>query len=52
VVECASTQYGSVLVVQRTSMLLVMKKDGEQWRIAAVSTLPEPAIAAGTSPDH
>jgi hypothetical protein len=52
VVECARTQFGSVLVVQRTSMLLVMKKDGEQWRIASVSARQDPSIAAGTSPDH
>jgi hypothetical protein len=45
-VECTSTQYGSVLVVRRTSMLLVMKKDGEQWRIASVGALQDPAVAA------
>jgi pimeloyl-ACP methyl ester carboxylesterase len=45
-VECTNTQYGSVLVVQTTSMLLVMKKDGEQWRIASVGALQDPAIAA------
>jgi hypothetical protein len=51
-VECTNTQYGSVLVVQTTSMLLVMKKDGEHWRIASVGALQEPAIAAKPSPDH
>ena len=51
-VECTNTQYGSVLVVRTTSMLLVMKKDGEQWRIASVGALQDPAIAANPSPDH
>jgi hypothetical protein len=51
-VECANTQYGSVLVVRTTSMLLVMKKDGEQWRIASVGALQDSAIAANPSPDH
>ena len=51
-VECTNTQYGSVLVVRTTSMLLVMKKDGEQWRIASVQALQDPAAAAKPSPDH
>jgi hypothetical protein len=51
-VECTNTQYGSVLVVRTTSMLLVMKKDGAQWRIASVGALQDPAIAANPSPDH
>jgi hypothetical protein len=51
-VECTNTQYGSVLVVRTTSMLLVMKKDGEQWRIASVGALQDPAIAANPSPNH
>jgi hypothetical protein len=51
-VECTNTQFGSVLVVRTTSMLLVMKKDGEQWRIASVGALQDPAIAAKPSPDH
>ena len=51
-VECTNTQYGSVLVVRTTSMLLVMKKDGEQWRIASVQALQDPASAAKPSPDH
>jgi hypothetical protein len=33
-------------------MLLVMKKDGEQWRIASVGAPQDPAIAAKPSPDH
>ena len=45
-VECTSTQYGSVLVVQTTSMLLVMKKDAEQWRIASVGAPQDPVAAA------
>ena len=51
-VECTNTQYGSVIVVRTTSMLLVMKKDGEQWRIASVQQLQDPAGAAKPSPDH
>jgi hypothetical protein len=49
-VECTNTQYGSAIIVQNTSMLLVMKKDGEQWRIACVQPLP--AAAAKPSSDH
>ena len=41
-VECTNTQYGSVLVVRTTPMLLVMKKDGEQWRIASVGAPQAP----------
>jgi hypothetical protein len=51
-VECTNTQYGSVLVVRTTTMLLVMKKDGEEWRIASVGALQDPAAAAKPSPDH
>lgn len=38
-VECTSTEYGSVIMVRTTSMLLVLKKDGAQWRIACVPAL-------------
>jgi hypothetical protein len=51
-VECTNTQYGSVLVVRTTTMLLVMTKDGEQWRIASVGALQDPAAAAKPSADH
>ena len=51
-VECTNTQYGSAIVVRTTLMLLVMKKDGEQWRIASVRTLQDPAGAAKPSPEH
>ena len=51
-VECTNTQYGAVLVVRTTSMSLVMKKDGEQWRIASVGALQDPAAAGKPSPDH
>ena len=51
-VECTSTQYGSVLVVRTTSMLLVIKKDGEQWRIASVEANQDPAATVKLSPDH
>jgi len=45
-VEGVSTQYGSVIMVRTTSILLVMKKDGVQWRIACVLALQDPAGAA------
>jgi hypothetical protein len=51
-VECTSTQYGSVIMVRTSSMLLVMKKDGAQWRIACVHELTAPAAAAKVSPDR
>ena len=51
-VECANAQYGSVMVARTTSMLLVMKKDGVQWRIASVRALQDPAGAAKPSPNH
>ena len=51
-VEGTNTQYGSAIVVRTTLLLLVMKKDGEQWRIASVGALQDPAIAANPSPDH
>jgi hypothetical protein len=51
-VECTNTQYGSVLVVRSTLMLLVLKKDEGQWRIASVGALQDPAIAAKPSPEH
>jgi len=51
-VECTNTQYGSVILVRTTLLLLVMKKDGAQWRIASVRALQDPAAAAKASPDH
>lgn len=39
-VESTNTQYGSVVVMRSAPMLLVMKKDGAQWRIACVLALP------------
>ena len=51
-VECTNTQYGSVILVRTTSMLLAMKKDGGQWRIASVRALVDPAAAPRPSPDH
>jgi hypothetical protein len=43
-VECVSTQYGPVITARITPMLLVMRKDGSQWRIASlrVSVTPTP----------
>jgi hypothetical protein len=51
-VECTNTQYGSVIIVRSASMLLVMKKDGAQWRIACVLELGDAAGVAKPSPDH
>jgi|GEM_PF-7095852 len=45
-VECANTQYGSAIVARTTGTLLVMKRDGVQWRIACVLALQHPAAAA------
>ncbi len=33
-VDCTNTQYGSAIVVQTIPVLLVVKKDGSQWKIA------------------
>jgi hypothetical protein len=51
-VECTSTQYGSAIMAQTKSMLLVMKKIGKQWRIASVRAFQDPAGAAKLSPGH
>jgi hypothetical protein len=51
-VESMNTQYGSVIVMRSAPMLLVMKKDGAQWRIACVLTLPDSAGVAMPSPVH
>jgi hypothetical protein len=50
--EYTNTQYGSMIMVRATSMLLVIKKDEGQWRIACVLELQDPAGAAKPSPDH
>jgi hypothetical protein len=51
-VESTNTQYGSVIVVRSAPMLLVVKKDGAQWRIACVRALRDSAGVAKPSPDH
>jgi hypothetical protein len=51
-VESANTQYGSTIVVRTTSMLLVMKKDEGQWRIASVRALQDPSAAVKPSMGH
>lgn len=48
-VESTNTQYGSAIMVRNTSMLLVMKKDGAQWRIACVRALPDAVGVANPS---
>jgi hypothetical protein len=37
--DCTNTQYGSLIIAQNTPVLLVMKKDGAQWRIASLRVL-------------
>lgn len=51
-VECTNTQYGFVIMVRNTPMLLVMKQDGAQWRIASARALQDAAATAKPSPDH
>jgi hypothetical protein len=41
-VECANTQYGSVIMARNTPVLLVMKKDKAQWRIASLRVVGLP----------
>jgi hypothetical protein len=36
VVDCTNTQYGSAIMAQIMPVLLVMKKDRAQWRIASL----------------
>jgi len=38
-VDAANTQYGSVILAQRIPVLLVMRKDGADWRIASLRVL-------------
>jgi hypothetical protein len=40
-VDAANTQYGSVVLVRRVPLLLVMKKEKE-WRIASLRVLVDP----------
>jgi hypothetical protein len=51
-VECTNTQYGSMIMVRSTPMLLVMKKDGAQWRIACVRALRDSSGVAKPSLDR
>jgi hypothetical protein len=51
-VESTNTQYGSTIMVRATAMLLVMKKDGAQWRIACVLGLGDSPGFANPSLDH
>ena len=39
VVDAAVTQFGSVILMNRTHWLLIMRKEGEAWRIACVRLL-------------
>jgi hypothetical protein len=38
-VDAANTQYGSVIPARRIPLLLVMKKEGADWRIASLRVL-------------
>ena len=42
-VEAARTSYGSVFAVTRVPLFLVMKRDGGEWRIAALRVLQQGA---------
>ncbi len=41
VVDAASTQYGSVILVRKLPLLLVMKRQGRDWRIAYLRVMPD-----------
>jgi hypothetical protein len=41
-VDCTNTQYGSAIMAQITPVLLVMKKDGAQWKIASLRVFGPP----------
>ena len=41
-VDCTNTQYGSAIIAQVTPVLLVMKKDGAQWKIASLRVFSPP----------
>jgi uncharacterized MnhB-related membrane protein len=41
-VDCTNTQYGSMITTQVTPVLLVMKKDRAEWKIASVRLLVPP----------
>jgi hypothetical protein len=40
-VDAADTQYGSVILARRIPVLLVMKKEGADWRIASLRVLAD-----------
>ena len=41
-IDCTNTQYGSAIMAQVTPVLLVMKKDGAQWKIASLRVFGPP----------
>lgn len=47
-VDCTNTQFGSAIPVQTTPVLLVMKKEGAQWKIASLRVF-SPQILLRTS---
>jgi hypothetical protein len=48
-VDGAIAQFGSVILERSTPVLLVMRKEGADWRIAAVRVMPSPSILAPRS---
>jgi hypothetical protein len=38
-VDCTNTQYGSIFMARSIPVLLVIKKDGAQWKIASLRVL-------------
>ena len=38
-VDAANTQYGSTILVRRVPVLVVMKREGKDWRIASLRVL-------------
>jgi hypothetical protein len=38
-VDAANTQYGAVIPARRIPVLLVMKKEGAEWRIASLRVM-------------
>jgi len=45
-VDAANTQYGSVVMVRRVPVVLVMKREAGEWRIAAVRVMLDCAALA------
>jgi hypothetical protein len=48
-VDCTNTRYGSAIVVQTMPVLLVVKKDGTQWKIASLRVFSPQTFPLRTS---